>query len=73
MSFGRKHDFELKEERYDKTIPNDTKNGSNWLGNGKSGMDAVAQANPNAYTQLSNGHRKQIEKRVWKVEHSSNI
>ena len=36
-------------------------------------MDAVAQANPNAYTQLRNGHRKQIEKRAWKFEHTSNL
>ena len=38
-------------------------------------MDAVAQANPNAYTKpkLSNGHRKQFEKRVLKFEHSSNL
>ena len=36
-------------------------------------MDAVAQANPNAYTQLRNGHRKQIEKRAWKFENASNL
>ena len=34
-------------------------------------MDAVAQANPNVYTQLSSGHDKQFEKRAWKFEHSS--
>ena len=34
-------------------------------------MDAVAQANPNVYTQLSSGHGKQFEKRAWKFEHSS--
>ena len=35
-------------------------------------MDAVAQANPNAYTKLklSSGHGKQFEKRAWKFEHS---
>ena len=31
-------------------------------------MDAVAQANPNVYTQLSTGHSKQFEKRAWKFE-----
>ena len=36
-------------------IPNDSENCNNWLGNGNSGMDAVAQANPNVYTQLSSG------------------
>ena len=36
-------------------------------------MDAVAQANPNAYTQLRNGHSKQFEKRAWKFEYTSNL
>ena len=66
MSFWRKHDVELKEKLLDKIIPNDRENCNNWLGNGHSGMDAVAQANPN-------GHRKQFEKRVFKFEHSSNL
>ena len=73
VSFGRKHDLDLKEKMPDKIIPNDSENRNNWLGNGNSGMDAVAQANPNAYTQLSSGHRKQFEKRVLKCEHSSNL
>ena len=73
MPFGRKHDFELKEKLLDKIIPNDSENCNNWLGNGNSGMDAVAQENPNVYTQLSNGHRKQFEKRAWKFEHRSYI
>ena len=71
-SFGRKH-VELKENLLDKTIPNDSENGNTWLGNGNSGMDAEAQANPNVYTQLSSGHGKQFEKRAWKFEHSSNL
>ena len=75
MSFWRKHDVELKEKLLDKIIPNDRENCNNWLGDGNSGMDAVAQANLNAYTKpkLSNGHRKQFEKRVLKFEHSSNL
>ena len=55
MSFWRKQDVELKEKLLDKMIPNDSENCNNWLGNGNSGMDAVAQANPNVYTQLSSG------------------
>ena len=55
----------------DKIFPNDSENRNNWLGNGNSGMDAVAQANPHVYTQLSSGHGKQFEKRAWKFEHSS--
>ena len=73
MSFWRKHDVELKEKRVDKIIPNDSENCNNWLGNGNSGMDAVAQANPNVYTELSSDHSKQFEKRAWKFEHSSYI
>ena len=73
MSFWRKHDVELKENLLDKIIPSDSENCNNWLGNGNSGMDAVAQANPNVYTQLSSGHGKQFEKRAWKFEHSSYI
>ena len=68
MSFWRKHDVELKENLLDKIIPSDSENCNNWLGNGNSGMDAVAQANPNVYTQLSTGHSKQFEKRAWKFE-----
>ena len=69
--FGRRHDVGLNEKPLDKIIPNDSENCNNWLGNGNSGMDAVAQANPKAYTKpkLSNGHRKQFEKRAWKFEH----
>ena len=70
-SFWRKHDVEQKENLLDKIIPNNRENCNNWLGNGNSGMDAVAQANPNAYTQLRNGHSKQLEKRAWMFEHTS--
>ena len=75
MSFCRRHEVDLKEKMPDKIIPNDSENRNNWLGNGNSGMDAVAQTNPNAYTKpkLSNGHCKQFEERLLKVEHSSNL
>ena len=36
-------------------------------------MDAMAQANGIDKTQLSKGHRKQLEKRTWKLEHISNL
>ena len=73
VSFGRKHDVDLKEKMPDKIIPNDSENCNNWLGNENSGMDAVTQANPNAYTQLSSSHGKQFEKRAWNFEHTSNL
>ena len=68
MSFRRKHDVELKENLLDKIIPSDSENCNNWLGNGNSGMDAVAQANPNVHTHMSTGHSKLFEKRAWKFE-----
>ena len=73
MSFWKKHDVELKEKLLDKIIPNDSDNCNKWLGNGNSGMNAVAQAIPNAYIQLRNGPSKQIEKRAWKFGHTSNL
>ena len=73
VSLGRKHDVGLNEKLLDRIIPNNRENCNNWLGNGNSGLDAVAQASPNAYTQLRIGHRKQIEKRAWKYEHTSNL
>ena len=42
MSLGRKRDVDLNEKLLDKIIPNDKENCKNWLGNGNSGMDAVA-------------------------------
>ena len=71
VSIGRKHDVGLTEKLLDKIIPNDSENCNNRLGNGNSGMDALAQTNPKVYTQLSSGHGKQFEKRAWKFEHSS--
>ena len=68
MSFWSKHDVELTKKLLDKIIPNDSENCSNWLGNGNSGMDAVAQANPSVHTQLNTGQSKQFEKRAWKFE-----
>ena len=67
MSFWRKQ-VKLKEKPLDKIIPNDREKCNNWLGNGNSGMDAVAQANPNVHTQLSTGQSKQFGKRAWKFE-----
>ena len=71
VSFGKKHDVGWKEKLLDKIIPNDSENFNNWLGNGNSGMDAVAQTNSNVYTQLSICCSKQFKKRAWKFEHSS--
>ena len=36
-------------------------------------MDAVAQANVIDETQLSNGHRKQLKRRIWKIKHNWNL
>ena len=36
-------------------------------------MDAVSQANDIDKTQLSKGHRKQLKKRIWKIEQNWNL
>ena len=56
----------------DKIVSNDSVNWNNCTDYRNSWINAVAQNNANAYTQLSNGHRKQFEKRVWKVTPRSN-
>ena len=70
--FGKKN-FDFKLRFVEETIPSYSNIWNPWLGNGNSGMNAVAQANPNAYTQLRNGHRKHTEKRAWKFEQTSNL
>ena len=72
LSFWRKQDVELKEKLLDKIIPNDSENCNNWLCNGNSGMDAVAQTIPKVYTQLSTCYRRHFVKRAWKFEPTSN-
>ena len=70
-TFGKKTDFDFNEESLlEETIPSHSSIWNPWNGNGNSGMDAVAQANVIDETQLSNGHRKQLKKRSWKIEHN---
>ena len=67
-TFGKKFDFDFKVSFVEETI---TSNNNEWnprIGNGNSGMDAVAQANGMDKTQLSKGHRKRPKKRAWKFE-----
>ena len=68
VSFGRKYDVDLNEKLLDKIIPNDSENCNNWLGNGNSGMDSVAQDIPKVYTQLRICFSKHLEKQGWKFE-----
>ena len=72
-TFGKKTDFDFNESLLDETIPSHSSIWNPWNGNGNSGMDAVAQANVIDETQLSNGHRKQLKKRIWKIEHNWNL
>ena len=69
-TFGKKTDFDFNESLLEETIPSHSSIWNPWNGNGNSGMDAVAQANVIDETQLSNGHRKQLKKRSWKIEHN---
>ena len=72
-TFGKKTDFDFNENLLEETIPSHSSIWNPWNGNGNSGMDAVAQANVIDETQLSNGHRKQSKRRIWKIEHNWNL
>ena len=70
-TFGKKFDFDFKVGLVEETIPSNNDVWNPRIGNGNSGMDAVAQANGMDKTQLSKGHRKRPKKRAWKFEHTS--
>ena len=72
-TFGKKTDFDCNESLLDETIPSHSNLWNPWTGNGNSGMDAVAHANDIDETQLSNGHRKQSKRSIWKIEHNWNL
>ena len=72
-TFGKKTDFDFNESLLEETIPSHSSIWNHWIGNGNSGMDAVSQANDIDKTQLSKGHRKQLKKRIWKIEHNWNL
>ena len=72
-TFGKKTDFDFKESLFEETNLSHRNVWNYWIGNGNSGMDAVSQANDIDKTQLSKGHRKQLKKRIWKIEHNWNL
>ena len=72
-TFGKKTDFDFKESLLEETNLSHRNVWNHWIGNGNSGMDAVSQANDIDKTQLSKGHRKQLKKRIWKIEHNWNL
>ena len=72
-TFGKKFDFDFKVSLVEETIPSNNNEWNPRIGNGNSGMDAVAQANGMDKTQLSKGHRKRPKKQAWKFEHTSNL
>ena len=72
-TFGKKTDFDFKESLLEETNLSHRNVWNHWIGNGTSGMDAVSQANDIDKTQLSKGHRKQLKKRIWKIEHNRNL
>ena len=67
-TFGEKFDVNFKVSLVEETIPSNNNEWNPRIGNGNSGMDAVAQANGMDKTQLSKGHRKRPKKRAWKFE-----
>ena len=72
-TFGEKFDVDFKVSLVEETIPSNNNEWNLRIGNGNSGMDAVAQANGMDKTQLSKGHRKRPKKQAWKFEHTSNL
>ena len=72
-TFGKKFDFDFKVSLVEETIPSNNNEWNPRIGNGNSGMDAVAQANGMDKTQLSKSHRKGPKKQAWKFEHTSNL
>ena len=72
-TFERKSDFDFEINLVEETIPSHRNAWNTWIGNGNSGMDAVSQANGIDKTQLRKGHRKQLMKRIWKIEHNWNL
>ena len=72
-TFGKKLDFDFKVSLVEETIPSNNNEWNPRIGNGSSGMDAVAQANGMDKTQLSKSHRKRPKKQAWKFEHTSNL
>ena len=72
-TFGEKFDVDFKVSLVEETIPSNHNEWNPRIGNGNSGMDAVAQANGMDKTQLSKGHRKRPKKQAWKFEHTSNL
>ena len=72
-TFGKKFDFDFKVSLVEETIPSNNNEWNPRIGNGNSGMDAVAQANGMDKTQLSKSHRKRPKKQARKFEHTSNL
>ena len=72
-TFGKKFHFDFKVSLVEETIPSNNNEWNPRIGNGNSGMDAVAQANGMDKTQLSKGHRKRPKKQARKFEHTSNL
>ena len=72
-TFGKKFDFDFKVSLVEETIPSNNNEWNPRIGNGNSGMDAVAQANGMDKTQLSKSQRKRPKKQAWKFEHTSNL
>ena len=72
-TFGKKSEIECKVSLVEEIILSHRNVWNQWIGNGKSGMDAVSHADDIDKTQLSKGHRKQPKKQNWKIEHNWNL
>ena len=72
-TFGKKSEIDFKVSLVEEIILSQRNVWNHWIGNGNSGMDAVSEAYEIDETQLSNGHRKQLNKRSCKIEHNWNL
>ena len=72
-TIGKKTDFDSKVSLVEGTIPSNSNIKNLWIGNENSGMDAVAQANGINKILLSERHRKQQKKTIWKIDTTWNM
>ena len=72
-TYGKKSEFDLRVSIVEEIVLSLRNLWNHWIGNGNSGMDTVSQAKKIDETHLSNGHRKQLKKRSWKIEHNWNL
>ena len=70
--FGNRNDFYFKLSLIEETMPSQSNVGNNWIGNGNSEIDGVAQSIDLDKIQWRNGHRKHPKKKLGRLNLSQN-